>query len=201
MSEDKQEKEQSLEEKLGATEGAAPRAQSETLKQLSDVLTNMDDEDASDAITMAIEKLEKTAFEAQDKALRAHAEVENIRRRAERDVAGAHKYALEKFVKELLPVLDSMGQALHHSHDNEAAQAIHEGVNMTMTMLLGVLNRMGVEEIDPLNQPFNPELHEAMSMLESADVAPDTVIQVFQKGYSLNGRLVRPARVIVSKAS
>jgi len=129
--------------------------------------------------------------------MRAKAEIENIRRRAEQDVARAHKYALEKFVKELIAVVDSLEHALAAEG---AENAVREGVELTYKMFLDVLAKHGVKQIDPVNEKFNPENHEAMSMQPSADVEPNTVLAVYQKGYLLNDRLVRPARVVVSKA-
>lgn len=135
----------------------------------------------------------------EDKLLRTHAEMDNVRRRAERDIASAHKFGSEKMIKGLLPVIDSLEKAQDHAFDNEEAKAIHEGVALTMKMFLDVLAKFGVECIDPLNAPFDPESHEAMSMVEHQEVDANTVVNVLQKGYRLNGRLVRPARVFVSK--
>jgi molecular chaperone GrpE len=143
---------------------------------------------------------EKQLHEAREQVLRAHAEMANIRQRASRDVANAHRYALEQFIDSLLPVIDSLERALHHSHDNEAAKAIHEGVDLTMKMFIDVLQKVGIEQVNPVKEKFNPQLHEAISMIVKLDVEPNTVIDVFQKGYLLNGRLVRPARVVLAKA-
>lgn len=178
---DKDNNEQSLHEKLGAK----PTKENEVER----------DESLDEEISQAEQQLN----EAKDKLIRAHAEMENIRRRAERDVANAHKYALEKFISSLLPVVDSLEQALQHSFDNDSAKAIHEGIELTMKMFLDVLQKAGVEQVDPINDNFNPQFHEAMSIIEHPDAEPNTVIEVFQKGYLLNGRLVRPARVIVVK--
>ncbi|MBV4367893.1 nucleotide exchange factor GrpE [Erwinia sp. BNK-24-b] len=133
--------------------------------------------------------------------LRAQAEIENIRRRTELDVEKAHKFALEKFANELLPVIDSLERALEVA-DKEKPElaAMIEGIDLTLKSLLGAVRKFGVEVIGDVNVPFNPELHQAMSMMESEDVAPNHVLMVMQRGYTLNGRLLRPAMVAVSKA-
>ncbi len=141
------------------------------------------------------------ADEHWDQCLRLQAELENLRRRSERDLSNAHKFALERFAAELLPVRDSMemGLAAFDSENADPAR-LREGVELTLQMLTGALNKFNIEEVVPLNEPFNPDLHQAMSIQETADVAPNTVVTVVQKGYTLNDRLLRPAMVIVSKA-
>ena len=148
-----------------------------------------------------LQDAEARADEQRDQVLRVQAELENVRRRAERDVQGAHKFALEKFVNELLPVKDSleMGGAAAKVEDNDLAK-VSEGIELTVKMMTDVLAKFGVVEVDPMNQPFDPALHQAMSMQEVPDVKPNTVINVFQKGYLLNERLVRPAMVVVTSA-
>lgn len=142
-------------------------------------------------------EMEQKAFQYRDQATRAMAEADNVRRRAERDVSQAHLYSLEKFAKELLPVIDSLEQALQLV-DEHADQAMYDGLSLTMKLFLNVLEKFQVTQIDPLNAPFNPQEHEAMSMQDS-DVPASTVLVVFQKGYKLNDRVIRPARVVVSK--
>jgi molecular chaperone GrpE len=134
--------------------------------------------------------------------MRAHAELENLKRRHQRDLENAHKYALDRFVAELLGVWDSL-ELGHNAAQDEAAdvQKLREGTELTLKMLGDAMAKFGVEQIDPLNQPFNPELHQAMSTQPRADVPPNTVVTVVQKGYTLNGRLVRPAMVMVSQAA
>ncbi|WP_034916434.1 MULTISPECIES: nucleotide exchange factor GrpE [Erwinia] len=133
--------------------------------------------------------------------LRAQAEIENIRRRAEQDVEKAHKFALEKFANELLPVIDSLERALEMTDkDNPELTAMVEGIDLTLKSLLGAVRKFGVEVVGDVNVPFNPEIHQAMSMMESEDVAPNHVMMVMQRGYTLNGRLLRPAMVAVAKA-
>lgn len=144
-----------------------------------------------------VRELESELKEAKEALLRAHAEMENVRRRAVQDVEKAHKYSTEKFVKELLPVVDSLEKALEIGFDTDS-QSLHEGVELTYHLLVKSLEKHGVKVVNPLNEPFDPNRHEAMSMQPDSKVAPNTVINVFQKGYELNGRLIRPALVVVS---
>ncbi|WP_312239856.1 nucleotide exchange factor GrpE [Pantoea sp.] len=152
-----------------------------------------------------IAQLEAELAQAQtgvrDAQLRAQAEVENIRRRSEMDVEKAHKFALEKFANELLPVIDSLERALEVA-DKEDPQlaAMIEGIELTLKSLLGAVRKFGIEVVGETNVPFNPEVHQAMSMMESEEVAPNHVMMVMQRGYTLNGRLLRPAMVAVAKA-
>nr|WP_314422746.1 nucleotide exchange factor GrpE [uncultured Erwinia sp.] len=136
-----------------------------------------------------------------DAQLRAQAEIENIRRRAELDVEKAHKFALEKFANELLPVIDSLERALEVADKtNPELASMIEGIDLTMKSLLNAVGKFGVEVVGETNVPFNPDVHQAMSMMESEDVAPNHVMMVMQRGYTLNGRLLRPAMVAVAKA-
>lgn len=136
-----------------------------------------------------------------DAQLRAQAEIENIRRRAEMDVEKAHKFALEKFANELLPVIDSLERALEvaNKEDPQLASMI-EGIELTLKGLLGAVRKFGVEVVGETGVPFNPEVHQAMSMMESEEFEPNHVMLVMQRGYTLNRRLLRPAMVAVSKA-
>lgn len=143
---------------------------------------------------------EQTAHENWEKSVRAIAELENVRRRADRDVANAHRYSLEKFANALLPVIDSIEQALQLA-DKEVNAGMHEGLELTMKLFTDVLDKFDVKIIDPLGEIFDPQQHEAMSMQISNEVAPNTILAVFQKGYKLNDRVIRPARVIVARAS
>lgn len=139
--------------------------------------------------------------QAKDQALRSQAEVQNIQRRAERDVANAHKFALEKFAGSLLDVVDNLERALDSTPaDNEAAKALREGVVLTHKQLLDALKRFAVEQVNPVGEPFNPEVHQAVSMQPSATAEPNTVTAVLAKGYTLSGRLLRPAMVVVATA-
>jgi molecular chaperone GrpE len=142
-------------------------------------------------------ELQAKADENWDKYLRAAAELENIRKRAERDVASAHKFALERFATDLLAVCDSLEMAQVAERD-ASIESLIEGNEATLKLLGTVLRRFGIEELDPQGEPFDPNLHEAMTMQPSDTVEPGGVINVFQKGYTLNGRLLRPARVVVA---
>lgn len=158
-------------------------------------------EGAPDAANV-LAKLQEELIAAKDQSLRTQAEMQNLRRRSERDVENAHKYALEKFVGELLPVVDNLERALQAIDQNdESLKALTEGVELTLKSFQDVLVRYKVEPVDPKGQPFDPEFHQAMSMLEMPEEVPNTVVDVFQKGYTLNGRLVRPAMVVVAKAA
>jgi len=144
---------------------------------------------------------EARAEENLDKAVRAQAELENGRRRAQRDVENAHKFALEKFLHDLLPIQDSMEMGLAVAKDDSADIAkLREGSELILKMFADLMDKNGIETIDPEGHPFDPEHHQAMTMLESPDHTPDTVVSVMQKGYKLNDRLVRPAMVVVSKS-
>mgnify|MGYP006180550203 CR=1 FL=1 len=139
--------------------------------------------------------------EQQDLMLRIKAESENVRRRATMDVEKAHKFALEKFAGDLLPVVDNLERALGFiNREDEALKGVVEGVELTMKSFLDTVEKYGVIQLDPAGQPFNPEQHQAMTMQPTADLPPNTVTFVMQKGYELNGRLLRPAMVGVSKA-
>jgi len=145
---------------------------------------------------------EAKAEENWDKAVRAQAELENVRRRSQRDLENAHKYALEKFLQDLLPIQDSMEMGLTAAQDESAdINKLREGSELILKMFADLLDKYGIETIDPQGHPFDPEHHQAMTLLESPDHEPDTVVSVMQKGYKLNDRLVRPAMVVVSKAS
>lgn len=142
---------------------------------------------------------EQQAHENWEKSVRAIAELDNVRRRAEREVSNAHRYGVEKLVSSLLPVVDSLEQALQLV-DKQGNSAMHEGIELTMKLFLDALEKCDVQQSNPVGEMFDPQRHEAMSMQESADTPANTVLTVFQKGYLLNDRVIRPARVIVSKA-
>lgn len=147
-------------------------------------------------------KAKATIEEQKDSVLRARAESDNARRRAQGEIDKAKKFALERFAGELLPVIDNLERALQSAdQDNEVLKPILEGVELTHKSFISTVEKFGMQVIDPQGEAFNPELHQAMSMQESSDVAPNTVIAVMQKGYQLNGRLVRPAMVAVSRAA
>ena len=148
-----------------------------------------------------LEAAQQASLEERERAVRAVAEMENLRRRAAQDVEKAHKFALEKFAGELLPVLDNLERAIELADkDNEAPNPMIEVVELTLKSMQSSVAKFGLVALDPQNQPFDPNAHQAMSMIENAELAPNTVIAVMQKGYELNGRVIRPAMVMVSKA-
>lgn len=152
--------------------------------------------------TVLEEKLtlsEQKAHENWEKAARAAAELENVRRRAERDVANAHRYGLEKIIASLLPVVDSIEQALQLA-DATTNNSMVEGLQLTLKLFLDVLEKYDVKQINPEGAIFDPQEHEAMSLLEVPNATPNSIVTVFQKGYKLNDRVIRPARVIVAKS-
>ncbi|WP_442499260.1 nucleotide exchange factor GrpE [Methylobacter sp. sgz302048] len=145
---------------------------------------------------------EQKAQENWDKAVRAQAEMENLKRRTQKDLESAHKFALEGFAKELLPVLDSLTLGLQAATgDSPEVEKFRVGSELTIKQFESVFAKFNIETIDPVGQPFNPEHHQAMAMQVVEGVEPNTVVNVFQKGYLLNGRLLRPAMVVVAKAS
>lgn len=153
-------------------------------------------------LELALVTAQATVIDQKDSVIRAKAEVDNIRRRAAQDVEKARKFALEKFAGEMLVTVDNLERALQSiDKEDESKAAVIEGVELTLQGLIASLEKFGVKAVNPQDQPFNPELHQAMSMQEVPSVAPNTVIAVMQKGYELNGRLIRPAMVMVSKAA
>ncbi|BBS16304.1 MULTISPECIES: nucleotide exchange factor GrpE [Aeromonas] len=149
-----------------------------------------------------LEVAQQASLEERERAIRAVAEMENLRRRAAQDVEKAHKFALEKFAAELLPVLDNLERAIELADkENDTLKPMIEGVELTLKSMQSGVAKFGLVALDPTNQPFDPNAHQAMSMVPSADVAPNTVIAVMQKGYELNGRVIRPAMVMVSKSA
>ncbi len=152
-------------------------------------------------LTALLEDARGKADQHWDQCMRLQADIENLHKRGERDLANAHKYGLERFAAELLPVKDSleMGLAAFDTDDAEI-EKLKEGAELTLQMLGNALERFEIKEINPLDEPFNPDFHQAMSMQPRDDVAPNTVVTVVQKGYQLHDRLIRPAMVIVSQA-
>ena len=147
-----------------------------------------------------VSQLQDDLAAARDAALRAQADAQNVKRRAEQDVEKARKFALEQFTRDLLPVVDNLERALEAaSGDEEAVKPIAEGVELTLKSFVDAMTKFNIEVVDPQGEPFDPNLHQAMSMVENNEVEPNSVIAVMQKGYTLNGRLVRPAMVMVSK--
>lgn len=160
--------------------------------------------DPLEAVKVSVEGLERELEESKAQMLRAQAEMQNIQRRARNDVEKAHKFGVERFVKEMLPVLDSLEKAIEACEVGEDSPAqvvsLKDGVELTLTMMVSALKKFEVEVVDPIGKAFDPQLHEAMSVLPQQDVEPNSVVTVLQKGYLLSGRVVRPAMVIVAKA-
>ena len=190
MSTEEKRNEQVEDELKEATEAAAEEVQAE-----GEVVEGEESE---------VDALRAQVKEAQEQMLRSQAEMQNVRRRAEIDVEKAHKFALEKFVKELLPVADSLEKAVESTegqeNSGELVASIREGMEMTLDLFLKSLAKFNVEQLNPVGEPFDPQQHEAMSMVPAPDAEPNSVVNVVQKGYLLNGRVVRPAMVIVAKA-
>jgi molecular chaperone GrpE len=158
------------------------------------------EEVAPTELVSQVEALTASLASAKEQALRAQAEEQNTRRRAQQDVEKAHKFGLEKFVGDLLPVADNLDRALAAINtEDESMKSVVEGLELTRKSFSDILAKHQVIEVDPAGEPFDPQLHQAMTMVESPDVEPNSVIDVFQKGYTLHGRLVRPAMVVVAK--
>ena len=188
-----------------ATSDAAGMAESRRGEQENPTAHSAQHETATDPVAVAQalrNELEKAlaANEAQrEQALRAVAESDNVRKRAQRDLENAHKFALERFVNELLPVKDSLELGLAAAKDSANLEDLIEGTQMTLRMLATAVEKFGVREIAPVGEPFDPQLHQAMTTREADGQPAGTVLEVVQKGYLLNDRLVRPAMVVVSK--
>jgi len=162
--------------------------------------------DEQSQLVEALQKLtqaETVIAHQKDEVLRVQAEMQNLRRRSEQDVEKAHKYGQEKLSSELLAVMDNLERALQVNMDreDEAVKGLLEGVELTLKSFVDCFKKFGIEQVDPLGEPFDPQLHQAMSLQENPNVEPDTVTAVMQKGYTLHGRVIRPAMVMVSKAA
>lgn len=157
--------------------------------------------DTGDLGALIQEAVNAALAEQRDTVLRAQAEVQNMRRRCEADVEKAHKFALERFGADLLSVVDNLERALAAVPEapSEQVQSLSEGVELTLKGFLEVLNKYHLKPISPHGEPFDPQLHQAVATIPNADVEPNTVLEVMQKGYSLNGRVIRPAMVVVAK--
>lgn len=147
-------------------------------------------------LSAQVEALQQELADVRDQMLRAAAEAQNVRRRSEADVEKAHKFALEKFSRELLPVVDSLEKATEALGEVDESQK--EGVEMTLRLFMGVLEKFQIHQVNPLGQTFDPQFHEAMSMVPNPSLPANSVLDVLQKGYTLNGRLLRPAMVVVA---
>jgi len=178
-------------------EAAESGAEVESNQEPSTVETQTPEE-----LILLLEDARSKADEHWDQLVRTQAQMDNLRKRQERELENAHKYALERFVNELLPVRDSMEMGLVAADDENATiDHLREGTALTLKLFSDVMEKFNVVQINPEGQPFDPELHQAMSMQPRSDVPPNTVVMVVQKGYTLNGRLVRPAMVMVSQAA
>ena len=161
---------------------------------------NCSDEASEDNQCKATENVQDLLAEIEslrDKVLRAEAEMQNVRRRADRDVENAHRFGLERLVQQILPVVDSLEKALEAKTNQD--DPVIQGVELTFKLLQDLMSKESINVIDPLGEPFDPNLHEAMSMIENRELEPNSVFAVVQKGYTLNERLVRPAMVMVTK--
>jgi len=200
-------------------EGAAPEPTETKSDALEGVLEELNDAveavkgdvetsgDEGESLTLLLEDARAKADEHWNQLLLAKAETENVRRRARQDTENAHKFALEKFALELLPVKDSLEMGLasatssnSDADSDETVSHLKEGTELTLKMLTSALEKFGIEALNPVGDTFDPALHQAMTMIESAEHKPNTVMTVMQKGYQLNERLIRPAMVVVSKA-
>ena len=180
-------------------------AEQDTTQETNEEQTDLpDSEDAPEegsesdqALDVALEQ----AQNAKDDLLRVQAEMQNLRRRTEQDIEKAHKYGQEKLSIELLAVMDNLERAQEaaSNSEDEAIKAIREGVDLTVKGFADCFKKFNIETVDPLGEPFDPQLHQAMSMQENTESEPNTVIAVMQKGYTLHGRVLRPAMVMVSK--
>ncbi|WGL16213.1 nucleotide exchange factor GrpE [Microbulbifer bruguierae] len=198
MAKERSEEEQIGEEAHAEMETPSPEEQHAAEEALEAELAADAGESALEA---EVASLHVQLAEHKDMVLRAQAEVQNARRRAQQDVEKAHKFGLEKLLKDLVPVVDNLERALSTiDSEHEAHKAVVEGIELTHKSFLDTLGKYSVEVIDPAGEPFDPELHQAMTQVPNGDVEPNTVLDVFQKGYRLNGRLLRPAMVVVSKA-
>ena len=158
-------------------------------------------EEAIAQLQQELEQANQKAQENWDKALRIQAEMENLKRRTQKDLDDTRKYAVERFAKVLISVIDSLELGLQAiAGDSPEVQKFREGSELTLKQFETAFAKANIETVNPLGQPFNPEHHQAMAMQPSAELAPNSVLTVFQKGYLLNGRLLRPAMVVVAKA-
>ena len=173
----------------------------ETNEEQGAELDTQDDPEEGSESEQALEAALEQAQNAKDDLLRVQAEMQNLRRRTEQDIEKAHKYGQEKLSIELLAVMDNLERAQEaaSNSEDEAIKAIREGVDLTVKGFADCFKKFNIETVDPLGEPFDPQLHQAMSMQENTESEPNTVIAVMQKGYTLHGRVIRPAMVMVSK--
>jgi molecular chaperone GrpE len=181
-----------------AVEAEAVEAEAVEAEAVEPAAANLPD---AQTLAQELETVTAEMDQLRDQLLRTQADFLNVRRRAEQDVEKAHKFGVEKFAGEMLPVVDSLERAIEACGAEDAAtRAIREGVELTLGMLVSGLTKFKIEPVDPQGETFDPALHQAMSLVDAPDAAPNTVVAVVQKGYTLNGRLLRPAMVMVSKS-
>ncbi|MTB68594.1 nucleotide exchange factor GrpE [Providencia sp. wls1943] len=193
-------KEQNMHDEQASEQNETQKVQAEQEVDTQQADLQAEEQALAARIAELEQQLEASRKTEREAMLRAHAEIENIRRRTEQDIEKAHKFALEKFSNELLPVIDNLERAIEAAdRDNEESKAMLEGLDLTLKTFLDAVSKFGIEPVDAANVPFNPEVHQAMTMIESPDHSSGQVINVMQKGYTLNNRLLRPAMVIVSK--
>ncbi len=175
--------------------------ETETLDGTSEGEAAQGAEATGEDLSRLLEDARNKADDNWNQLIRAKAELDNLRKRTQRDLENAHKFATEKFSQDLLQVWDSL-ELGHQAAQDENADVgkLREGTELTLKLLSSVMEKNGIEQLDPMGEAFNPEFHQAMSMQERGDVEPNTIVAVVQKGYTLNGRLMRPAMVMVSKA-
>lgn len=205
MSEETNNEEKVSDEQQGGADQSQEQSKEQNQEELNaeieaELLDEIDAEADKEAQPPVSEQLLEQVAKANDQVLRVQAEMQNVRRRAERDVESAHKFALDKFAADLVPIVDNLERALAAIDSaDEGQKAVAEGLELTLKSFMDVLARYKIEVIDPAGQPFDAELHQAVSMVPNPDLEPNTVMDVFQKGYTLNGRLVRPAMVVVAQ--
>ena len=198
---------QENEDKAGPVEqGARTDDQQDTGAAQSNETIGLEGESSEEELNLEqfkerLSEANLSAERAQDDLLRVKAEMQNLRRRTEQDVEKAHKYGIEKFSTELLGVIDNLERALlaAKEHEDESSKAIHDGVSLTLKSFNDCFAKFSIDAVDPIGEPFDPQLHQAIATQESPDSEPNSVIEVVQKGYTLNGRVIRPAMVMVSK--
>lgn len=195
MTEERNKAEEPLEPAI-IEEAVEPTNETENEEQAAE--TTSTEEDIFAAMQNEISRLQDEVSLAKDQFLRATAEVQNIKRRAQLDVEKAHKFALDKFVESLLPVVDSLELGLKNAADTDDANTgMREGMELTLKLMIDTLAKNGVEQLNPIGEPLDPNYHQAITMLPNPEMEPNTVMDVVQKGYTLNGRCVRPAMVVV----
>lgn len=181
-------------------EDSQAAADETTQEQATDLDAEVAAEDGGD-LEQALEAAREQAQNAKDDLLRVQAEMQNLRRRTEQDIEKAHKFGQEKLSIELLAVMDNLERSLEaaSNSEDEAIKAIRVGVDLTLKSFSDCFSKFNIQVVDPLGEPFDPQLHQAMSLQENTETEPNTVIAVMQKGYTLHGRVIRPAMVMVSK--